>query len=182
MWKYENLNPIQHELLAKNTIDLQGEVDSSMALYVRESLVRLSAKGSPDVKITITSTGGDVDCGLDIFDYIRLYPGKTTGVVVGYAKSMAAIILQACTHRTASAHSRILIHHISRNQLSLNVLRSRKELRALKSAMEKSQARLYEVLSGKTGKSIGQIKRECEKDNNMFAEEALSFGLIDEIV
>jgi ATP-dependent protease ClpP protease subunit len=53
----------------------------------------LNLKDNPPIQINITSSGGDVDSGLLIYDLIRLYPGETTGRVVGFARSIALIVL-----------------------------------------------------------------------------------------
>lgn len=182
MWKHTELDKVQKKLLKQRIISIGGEVDGSMAMYVREALLRLMGQGSPDIKVLITSGGGSVSVGLDIYDAIRLYPGKTTGIAHGIASSMAAIILQGCTKRIAAVHSRILIHHISTREVNLDVLRDQKRIARMRDDLEKDQTKLYAILAVRTKRSINSIKNECVKDRQMTAEEALEFGLIDEIV
>lgn len=182
MWKNDKLDDVQKGLLEKNIIDISGEIDVDTAFYVREALMRLVAKGSPDIKILITSDGGHVFVGLDVYDLLRNYSGATEGVVYGFARSMAAVILQACKKRIALRHANILIHHIAKTEVSLDILRDKRRTERLRDELEKNQERMYKILVDRTGRKVGEIKRECAKDREMSAEEALEFGLIDEII
>ena len=83
MWKFKELDETQQKLLKSGIIDIGGSVDADMALYVREALLRLRAEGNPPVSLHITSSGGSVSIGLDIYDTIRLYLGQKTGIVTG---------------------------------------------------------------------------------------------------
>ncbi len=166
----------------KPFIDIFGEIDLEAYLYVRAAIVYLQSKNSPPIDVMISSGGGRVFYGLLIYDLLRLYEGKLVGVVYDIAGSMAAIILQACDVRTCSKHSRVLIHHVSSNEVSLDELRSPKRLAKLREDMERNQDLLYAILAEKTGQPIPVIRRECAKDRPLNAEEALKFHLIDKIV
>jgi len=176
------LRPPHIQLLEQGVIDISGEVNLELALHARECLLHLTSRGSPDVKLLITSTGGDVEYGLDIYDAFRLYAGKKTGMVHGVAASMAAIILQACTERVAAANAYLLIHHISRRNVSLDELRSDKKIARIRGELEASQQRQYEILSQRTGRTIRSIRAACARNQRMSAQQALDFGLIDKIV
>jgi ATP-dependent Clp protease protease subunit len=181
VFKNNRLDNVQLDLLERNTIYIGGEVDVDMIVYVREAILRLTAKGSPDITLLITSEGGSVDIGLDIYDILEGYSGKKTAIVFGYAHSMAAIILQACQKRIAKRHARILLHHISKTQISLDALRDQKKTKDIRAELEKSQKLLYKILVDRTKHSVEEIKAVCAKDQSMSANEALAFGLIDEI-
>lgn len=163
-------------------MELASDVGGQMFTQVGQSLAYLRGRGSPALEVTINSGGGDVDAGLDIYDMLRSYPGKTTGVVIGRAASMAAIILQACTVRHCTQHAHVLIHHISRRSVTLDQLRNSKRLKTLREEMEESQNRLYKILVERTGQPIKRIRDVCAKDTYMSAHEALRFRLIDKIV
>jgi ATP-dependent Clp protease protease subunit len=122
-----------------------------------------------------------VDAGLNMYDGLVAYPGDVMGTVVGFARSMGAIILQACTRRFCLPHSKILIHHISQRSVTLDTMRSAKKMNETFQRSEASQNRLYRILAARTGKKLTTITRVCARDENMNAEEALAFGLIDEI-
>ena len=182
MWKYDNLSPTQLDLLKKRILDLQGDVDGTMAMYAREAITRLTAEGSPDITVIITSDGGNTEAGADIYDMLRLYTGKKVGKVICYARSMAVMILQACTERHCATHARIMIHHISRNSLSLDELRNKKRLAVVRSVMEEKQNYLYAILSSRTKRTVKEIKQVCDKNKDMNANQAKAFGLVDQII
>lgn len=185
MWSYE-LKPLQTQLLEREIIDLGGTVDKEMAAYVRIAMAYLTTVDSPNIEIRITSNGGDVEYGLDIYDMIRLYPSQVTGTVFASADSIASIILQACEVRRCTQHSTILIHNISFKiklencHLTINSLQANcKEWLVRLKEWQKS---MNEIYSRRTGRSIAEIKRQCKKDTSMLAKEALNFRLIDEII
>jgi ATP-dependent protease ClpP protease subunit len=169
-------------LLENGIIDLSGEVDYEMADYVRECFRILKSKGSPDITIEITSAGGDVGIGLSILDMLRLYPGKKTGKVIGFARSMAAVILQACDKRLCAKHAVMMIHHLYKNEVSLDVMRDPKKARKTLEEMEESQNWIYEVLCKRTKKRKAVIKKICEEERDLTANEALNLGLIDKVI
>ncbi|OGH69020.1 MAG: hypothetical protein A2754_00985 [Candidatus Magasanikbacteria bacterium RIFCSPHIGHO2_01_FULL_47_8] len=176
------LTSLQESLLERNLIILKGEVRDEMIEYVHECMLRLAARDNPPITIRITSVGGSVWIGLLIHDFLRLYPGKKTGVVVGFAKSMAAIILQACDRRQCTRNSEILVHHINQEEIKMDELMNEKRLKKIKDEMITEQNKLYCILEGRTKKSRRAIIAACKKDREMSAEEALDFGLIDEII
>ena len=182
MFDHYALDELQAKLLARRIIAIEDEIDAHMAGYVREVLLRLVADGNPPAIVIISSHGGNVEFGMAIYDMIRAYPGETTGVVVGYAKSMAAVILQACDRRVSLHNSKILIHNIILRSVSLDTLRDQERLERLIRETEKDQQVHYEIFAERTGKPVGEIRAQCQKDANMDAAEALSFNLIDEII
>jgi len=163
-------------------IDIVGAVNSHMSAYVRTATRYLRSVGSPGIDVFITSPGGSVEDGLDIFDELRLYTGKKVATINDKAASMGAIILQACEVRRCSLHSHVLIHHISTGRVTLDTLRSPKKLAKMRKKMEIDQSLLDQILANRTGKSKSAIRRACAKDKFMDAQQALDFNLIDEIV
>jgi len=182
MRKLDRLQPVDIELLNRNIIRAAGEVDGDMALHVEEALFRLTARGSPDVTIMISSPGGRTDYGLDIYDGLRLYAGKLHGIVCGNAASMGAIILQACHKRSATPNANILIHHISSSNVSLDVIDDPRRFEEFRENMRNAQQRLYEILAARTKHPVQLIKGTCSKNEMMTAQEAKKFGLIDDIL
>lgn len=175
------LNQVGLNLLDQGVFLLDTKVHGGMVEHVYDCLTRLESKGSPEVEIRIFTNGGDVRAGLDIYDALRRYKGKKTGIVYAYARSMGAIILQACDDRVCLPHARVLIHHINTQSISLDVIESPKNLAKLRHSMWADQKALYAILTMRTGKSESVIRDTCAKDMDMNATEAKAFGLIDRI-
>lgn len=181
------LSNLQTKLLDSRILDINGSVDGKMVLYVREALTILATMGSPPIEVRICSSGGGADAGLDIYDLLRLYKGKKTGIVFCYARSMAAIILQACDQRHCARHAVVLIHHVNVSEgnvkyLNLDFLNSKKKINELIKDMKRWQLRLYRILEECSGKPRKLIRQICSKDEDMSAEEARRLGLIDKII
>jgi ATP-dependent Clp protease protease subunit len=184
MWNYSGLSPLQLKLIDRRVIDLSGEVDLDMAKYTREGLLRLKAEGSPNIEVRITSHGGVLIYGLDIYDMLRLYEGETRAVVFGIAGSIAAVFLQGCTWRCAGLNARILIHNVNGGgaPFTLDQLRKPKKMATLRQEAEAAQRRLYSILAKRTGKSTREIRATSGKDEEMTAVQARDYGLIDEVL
>ena len=174
--KHDLLDLPQPELI------ISGSVNPAMYEFVTAALAHLRCRGSPDLKIIIDSTGGDVSWGLDIFDQLHLYRGKKRGEVMCRAASMAAIILQACDVRACARHATVLIHHISMTSVSLDDLTDDVKLKKVLEKRLRDQDRLNVILAHRSGKSPEELKARCLEDRHMSSEETLEFGLIDEIM
>ncbi|MEI6190813.1 MAG: ATP-dependent Clp protease proteolytic subunit [bacterium] len=164
-----------------NILAIAGEINGERVVKVTEEVAKLKEKGFPPVIIWISSGGGIVEAGFDLYDLLRLYPGKKTGIVWKYARSAASFVLQACDERFATPHARIMIHHISRRDLNLDTLRSGLRVKKIVKEMEILQSLMYQIYSRRTNRTIAQIRKECTKEHDMFPEEARAFGLIDGI-
>jgi ATP-dependent Clp protease protease subunit len=175
------LTETQKKLVEKGILDLAGKIDAEMAEYVRSAIPELIAYDAPPLTVFISSSGGDVHIGLSIYDMLNAYPNTTTGIVVIEAKSMAAVILQACTIRKALTNSEILIHHISRSSVSLDIIRDAKKLEKVAKGLEMRQSKINKILADRTKKSIEEIRRVCELNREMNVEEAIEFGLVDSV-
>ena len=174
------MNKVQKGYLEKNILLIEGEVDEEMIKYVEKAISTLYLKGSPEITILITSNGGSVGNSLVIVDILSLYPGKKTAIVLRFARSMAAIILQVCDERKAMTHSKIRIHYVGR-RIGLDIIRDRNKLENVVNDLEKDQEKLDKILVQTTKKSALEIHKECEKDKDMTVDEAIAFGLLDGI-
>lgn len=175
------MNEIDQKLADQKVLDIFGDIDFEKALDIREKLKYLFSSGSPDITITISSSGGLLAYGLDIYDMIRIYPGKVKGLVIGTAKSAAALILQACDTRQCATHSEILIHSIS-SRINLDILESKSRFKKKILEVKSQNNAQIDILCKRTGKSKKVIKKIMREDRILSAKEALEFGLIDEII
>lgn len=183
MWDEEKVSSLRHQLLEARIIDLTDEINAEMAMYVRVALAMLQTEGSPDIEVHITSNGGLTGVSFDLVDLFRHYPGKVTGKVFGFARSAAATILQGCDVRLASPHACILVHH-STGRVSFDELEDPEKLKKLRENRREETERMYGIYLSRTGDKLNRDKlaQFCQEEREMYASEALEFGLIDDII
>ena len=174
----ERAYDIYSRLLKDRIIFLGGEIDTMEANLIISQLLFLDSEGSNEIYLYINSGGGSITDGLAIIDTMETIKSPVYTVCVGQAASMAAVIL-ACGSkgkRSALPHSRVLIHQpwsATQGQASDLELHT-KELSRLRDI-------LYDILATKTGKSVSQIKKDCDRDYIMSPAEAIKYGIVDSV-
>ena len=168
--------------IAKRIVPIIGKIDNERFTNVGELIEGLLMIGAPDIMAIISSGGGTVAVGLDIFDLLKTYPGKITGVVYRQADSMAAVILQACEERCCAKHAKILIHHVFRDNVSLDTFESPQKLKRVVAKLRNDQMSIYNILISRTNKTIRELKAVCRKEEPMAADQVIEFGLADRIL
>ena len=178
------MTELQQKLFDKRVIVIDGNVDFKTFDYVREVVGRLSLLDEPPkLTVEITCYGGNVNHSLWIYDLIRLYQGSTTGRVIGFAKSMAAIILQSCNYRQMSSHSYLKVHNItSHRPTTVKEMRNEKKMLAIIEDTESSEKNQVNILLSRTGLSQEFIIKLLEEDRDMDANEAKKLNFVDEII
>lgn len=166
--------------LLKDRIIFVGEViDDHIANLIIAQLLFLQAEDpDKDVNIYINSPGGSVTSGLAIYDTIQYVKPAVSTTCVGMAASMGALLLAAGAKgkRYALPNSRIMIHQPSggfSGQASDLEIRAREIVQIRK--------RLDEIMSEHTGQPVERIARDSDRDYFMSPQEALEYGIIDEI-
>jgi len=132
-----------------------------------------------DIHLYINSPGGSVTAGLAIYDTMQFLTCDTNTYCIGQAASMGALLLcgGAKGKRFALPNSNIMIHQVlgaAEGPASDVEIRVRYMLRL--------KQRLNSIVAKHTGRSIEQVEKDCDRDNFMTAEEAKSYGLVDEVV
>lgn len=186
----EDKNDALLALLKQGFLFLHGEVDESMAEYVRDSLVVLTREPPKEGVLTVRigSQGGDVQAGLEIHDLFMLYAMETgvriEGLVVGQACSAAAMfLLQGCTIRYASENCRIMCH----NALAIDIITEHDlksvgwHIRMLRE-LETIKAQAIKILTRRTKKTEREILKLLARGQFLTAQEALAFGLLDGVL
>jgi ATP-dependent Clp protease, protease subunit len=168
--------------LEHGIISLHGDICRGDGEEVRDKLYYLQKQGIKTITLDISSYGGSVHGGLDIYDSIRQFE-ENEGIVIthchGVAMSMAAILLSSGTkgYRYATKNSRIMIH-----QVSCGAIGSISDVKIQTKESEKLNDIALQLLAQNTNKSVKQIKKDIDRDHFMSAEEALKYGLIDKVV
>lgn len=173
---------IYSRLLKDRIIFLADEVNSASASTVIAQLLFLESE-DPDKEIYlyINSPGGSISDGLAIVDTMNYIKCPVSTICIGMAASMGAVLLASGEKgkRYAMPNSEVLIHQplIAGGGLSGQAT----EIEIHSNHIIKLREKLNKILADATGKSLEQIKNDTERDHYLTAEEALNYGLIDEI-
>jgi ATP-dependent Clp protease protease subunit len=176
----ERAYDIYSRLLKERIIFLGTEINDEVSnLVIAQLLFLQSEDAEKDISIYINSPGGVVTAGMAIYDTMQFLKCPITTYCVGQAASMGAVLLAAGTKgkRFALPNARIMIHQPlggSQGQATDIEIQTKEILRMKK--------RLNEILADHTGKPIKTIEKDTDRDFFMSAEEAVKYGLVDEVV
>ena len=169
-------------LLKDRIIFLSEDVNPTTASLVIAQMLFLESE-DPDKEISfyINSPGGSITDGMAIVDTMNYIKCPVSTICVGLAASMGSVLLTcgAKGRRFATPNSEILIHQ---PLISGGLAGQTTEIKIHADHMVKTREKLNKLLSEKTGQSLEQIEKDTERDHYMTAQEALEYGLIDEIV
>ncbi len=171
---------IYSRLLKDRIIFLGGPIDDDVANLVIAQLLFLEAEDpDKDIFLYINSPGGSVSAGLAIYDTMQYIKCECQTICVGLAASMGAFLLAAGAKgkRRALENAEIMIH-----QPSGGASGQATEIRIHAEQILKIRDRLNKVLAARTGQPLSVIEADTERDNFMDAQQALEYGLIDEII
>ncbi len=167
-------------LLENRILFMIGEINYHMATEVIMKLLHLdNNKPGAEISLYINSPGGSVDDTMAIYDTIRFIGSPVATYCIGRAQSGGAIILTAGAKgkRHALPHAKVMLH-----QPWGGVTGQASDIQIQAKEIIKSKRIINEILAKHTGQSIEKIEEETERDNYMSADEALAYGLIDEVL
>ena len=178
--KGERSYDIYSRLLKDRIIFLGGEVtDDEANLIVAQMLFLEGDDPDKDISLYINSPGGSITAGMAIYDTMQYIRCDVSTICIGMAASMGAFLLAAGSKgkRRALPNGEILIHQPlggARGQAT--------EVAIHAEQLIKTREKMNRILAERTGQSVEQIALDTERDHYMTAEEALKYGLIDEII
>ena len=167
-------------LMMDRIIFLGTPIDDYVANIIQAQLLFLeSSDPSKDIQIYFNSPGGSVHAGLGIYDTMQYISSDIATICTGMAASMGAVLLCAGSEgkRSALSHSRVMIHQPmggTQGQASDIEITTRE--------IVKLKKELYEIIAKHTGKTLKQVEKDGDRDFWMTAEEAKTYGMIDEIL
>lgn len=178
------LNMVQMDVFSRLMMDriifLGLPVDDYVANVIQAQLLFMeSVDAKRDISIYINSPGGSVTAGLGIYDTMQYVSADIGTICTGISASMAAVLLASGTpgKRTCLPHSRVMIHQPSggmQGQVS--------DMEVSYQLIKNMQKELYDILVSHTGQPYEKIKADCDRDHWMAAEEAKTYGLVDEVL
>ena len=171
---------IYSRLLKDRIIFLGGPIDDHVANAVIAQMLFLEAEDpDKDIHLYINSPGGVVTAGMAIYDTMQYIKPDVSTICVGSAASMGAVLLTAGAKgkRYALPHARVMIHQPLggvQGQASEIEIHAREILRM--------REELNGILASRSGQDIEVVARDTDRDNFMSAQDAVEYGLIDEVL
>lgn len=167
-------------LLRDRIIFLGSAVDDLVASLVTAQLLFLEADNpEKDIFLYINSPGGSVTAGMAIYDTMQYIRPDVSTLCVGQAASLGALLLTAGAKgkRYALPHARVMIH-----QPLGGVEGQATEIHIHAREMLRVREELNQILSYHTGRPTDQIARDTERDNFLTSQQAVEYGLIDQVI
>ena len=178
--KEERVYDLYSRILKDRIIFLNDEINDQVGNAVVAQLLFLESQDSDsDIFMYISSPGGAVTAGLAVYDTMQYIKPNINTICVGFAHSMAAILLAAGTNgkRSALPHSRIMIHQPLggfRGQAS--------DIEIQANEMKRTKDEMHSILAKHTRQPKRKIAKDADRDFFMSSEDAVKYGVIDQIL
>ena len=177
----ERAYDLYSRLLKENILFLGTPIDDTIANLVCAQLIHLESENpDKDINVYINSPGGDITALFAIYDTMQFIKNDIATICLGQAASAAAVLLAAGTKgkRLALPHSRVLLHQpygqVGYGQVT-DLEIAAKEIFRMRDLLE-------EILAKHTGQPIDRIHADTDRDFVMEANEAVAYGIIDEVI
>lgn len=175
----ERVYDIYSRLLKDRIIILSGEIEDTNANSVVAELLYLDSVNHDDISIYINSPGGSITAGMAIYDTMNFIKSDVSTICVGMAASMGAFLLSSGKKgkRFCLPNSEVMIH-----QPLGGAQGQATEIKIAAERILKLKEKLNNILSQNTGKNLKDIENDTERDYFLSAQEALDYGLVDQIL
>lgn len=176
----ERAYDIYSRLLKDRIIFLGGDIEDYRAnLVIAQLLYLQNENADTDISLYINSPGGIITSGMAVYDTMQFVGCDVRTYCIGQASSMAALLLAAGTKgkRYVLPNSRVLIH-----QPMGGARGSATDIGIQAEEILRMRERLNEILAEHTGQTVEQIEKDVDRDRFMSAQQAVDYGLADEII
>ena len=166
-------------LLRDRILWVSGAVDQHMSDIVQAQLLFLDSVEKKDITLYINSPGGSVMCGLGIVDLMNYVSSDIVTTNIGMCASMGSVLLSSGTKgkRSSLIHSKVMTHQVSHGSQG-NV----QDTRINQLEAEKYNYILFKMIADNCGKTFDEVLDFSRRDRWYNSDEALEFGLIDEVI
>lgn len=166
-------------LMMDRIIFLGMPIDDQVANVVQAQLLFMQKSSNEPINMYINSPGGNVYAGYGIYDTMNLVKPEVATTCTGIAASMAAVLLSAGEKgkRSALSHSRVMIH-----QPLGGVQGQASDIQITAEEIAKVKDEIYNILTKTTGQDYDKIKDDSDRDYWLRGEEAVEYGMVDEII
>lgn len=175
----ERAYDIYSRLLKDRIIILTGEIDDNTANIIVGQLLYLDSINHNDISLYINSPGGSITSGMAIYDTMNFIKSDVSTICLGMAASMGAFLLSSGTigKRFCLPNSEVMIH-----QPLGGASGQATEIKIAAEHILKIKNRMNSILAKNTNKDISIIEHDTERDNYLSSEEALEYGIVDQIL
>ncbi|MBU0436973.1 ATP-dependent Clp endopeptidase, proteolytic subunit ClpP [Staphylococcus succinus] len=176
----ERAYDIYSRLLKDRIIMLGSQIDDNVANSIVSQLLFLQAQDAEkDIYLYINSPGGSVTAGFAIYDTIQHIKPDVQTICIGMAASMGSFLLAAGAKgkRFALPNAEVMIH-----QPLGGAQGQATEIEIAANHILKTRSKLNQILADRTGQSIEKIEKDTDRDNFLSAEEAKTYGLVDQVM
>lgn len=166
-------------LLKNRIIILSGEITDDSANVVVAQLLYLDSLNHEDISIYINSPGGSITAGMAIYDTMNFVKSDVSTICIGMAASMGAFLLSCGKEgkRFILPNAEVMIH-----QPLGGAQGQATEIKIAAERILKLKAKLNRILAQNTKQALETIENDTERDHFLDAEEALAYGIVDEII
>ena len=166
-------------LLKNRIIILSGEITDDSANVVVAQLLYLDSLNHEDISIYINSPGGSITAGMAIYDTMNFVKSDVSTICIGMAASMGAVVLSCGKKgkRFILPNAEVMIH-----QPLGGAQGQATEIKIAAERILKLKAKLNRILAQNTKQALETIENDTERDHFLDAEEALAYGIVDEII
>jgi ATP-dependent Clp protease, protease subunit len=167
-------------LLKDRIVFLGTPVDDYVSNLIVAQLLFLEKEDpDKDIDFYINSPGGSVSAGLAIYDAMQIIKPDVATICVGQAASMGAVLLGggAKNKRYCLKHARVMIH-----QVSAGFQGTTADINVQAAEINRAMDTLMEILARHTGKDKEVVRKDCDRDYFMSAEEAVTYGIVDKVL
>ncbi|GAA1861116.1 ATP-dependent Clp protease proteolytic subunit [Myceligenerans crystallogenes] len=167
-------------LLHQRIVVIGSEIDDAVANRVTAQLLLLSAEDqSADIALYLNSPGGSITAGMGVYDTMQLLPNDVATVALGFAGSMAQVLLTAgaAGKRYALPHARIMMH-----QPLGGIGGTVSDIATQAENMRFTKEMVTKILADHTGQSPETIVADSDRDRWFTAEQAREYGIVDKVV
>ena len=177
--KMPSMNFMDEKIFKSRSISIFGQINEKTARVVTEQLLALSAESNDPITIYISSPGGHVESGDVIYDMIKFIKPVVRVVGTGWVASAATNIYLAAKkeNRFSLPKTRYLVHQPSGGSQG-----DATDIQIQMEQIMKTKARINRIIADETGRALEQVEQDTDRDYWMSVEEAIEYGIVNEVV
>lgn len=174
-----SLIPLETRFMAERQIFIYGDISSEKALEFMKQLVYLNRESTEQsINVYINSNGGEINAGMLYYDAIQSSIAPINMWCIGHAYSMAAIIFACAKQRYMLPHSELMLHE---PLLGSQIHGNASSVKSISDSLLETKHKMNQLLAKHTGHTEAEVEEISNFDHYFTANEALAFGLCDQI-